>query len=354
MNSVLQIDRQPKTVRRTNVLLFSIAVVFGGIGFVFPVMAQGFFLNYERLSLLEEPLATEIGDVTFVLAGLMETPFSIGVDSDRDWNAGFDGSSQITAMTQLPNRWRVRLNYLARFDSEEATGSKLSGRYSDNAVLSVGGVWGTVIGGNVSGIVREQTRRLRGAGFTSLVFDDILGELEDWSGGYYGRFGPWVLSSIVDEDANFDLGAVFQRPIGTRDLRLTARIANAVYVSADEHRFDSRALGGVVELIHGSTSFDVGAGMERFTSDLLDVDRWYITSGVRTKTGVNVLSLEGHYGTIEGETEASAAIGYQYDLARGLSLNLRLNYQKSRLSLDDIVFIDTKGTTAISTIRYSF
>ena len=42
-------------------------------------------------------------------------------------------------------------------------------RYADNVALSVGGVWGTVLGGNVSGVVREQTRRRRGAGNGTLA-----------------------------------------------------------------------------------------------------------------------------------------------------------------------------------------
>ena len=105
--------------------------------------------------------------------------------------------------------------------------------------------------------------------------------------------------------------------------RLTARFAKGAYTSADRRRFDTRAAGGVGELIYGSSAYDVGVVYERLSSGGLDMDRWYVSAGARTKTGVLSLSVEGHYGQIEGQDEVSAALGVQYDLARGLSVNLR-------------------------------
>ena len=119
-------------------------------------------------------------------------------------------------------------------------------------------------------------------------------------------------------------------------------------------RFDTRAGGVVGELIHGSMSFDAGAGYERLSSNGPDADRWYVSSGVRTKTGVVSLSLEGHFGRIEGEDEVSAAFGLQYDVARGLSANLGLNYAKARVMLDGARFVDTTDSMAVLSLRYSF
>jgi len=226
--------------------------------------------------------------------------------------------------------------------------------YTDNAALSVASYWGTVLGGNVSGAVRELTRRLRGAGNAVLAFDGFLGELEETSAGYTGRFGPWVVGAAVDEEGDLDLGATFQRPAGTRDWRATLRAAEGAYTPAGGPRFDTRGFGVVGEVIYGSTTVDAGAGYEHFSTKGPDSDRWYVSSGVRTKTGALTLSLEGQVGRIEGKDEASAALGAQYDIARGLSANLGLNHAKARVSLDGASFLDIEETKTVLSLRYSF
>ena len=113
-------------------------------------------------------------------------------------------------------------------------------------------------------------------------------------------------------------------------------------------------VGVVGELIHGSTAFDMGVGHERLTSHALDAERWYVSAGVRTKTGVVSVSLEGHYGRIEGEEEVSAALGLQYDLARGLSANLGLNHESARVFLGGVRLVDTRNTVAALSLRYSY
>ena len=343
------------TIAKSSRLLMLAAALAAAMGTGQAAAAQSVSLNYENLSSMEEPLALELGDTTFLVSGLGDTPTTLNLEDGRETNADFIGNMQISARTQLPNRWRVELTWFGQYVSDESLGSGQDGQYEDNAALSLGGSWGTLLGGEVSGVVREQTRRLRGAGNAFLAFDDAMGELENRSGGYVGRFGPWVISSIVDEDNGFDLGAMFQRPIGDRDYRLSARFTKGGYTSSDGlSRFDTEAISGVGELTHGSTSFDIGAGYERFISHGPDIDRWYVSSGVRTKTGVLSLSLEGHYGRIEGEDEVSAALGLQYDVARGLSLNLGYNYADAELDLGGGSFIDTRDEMANFSLRYSF
>ena len=245
--------------------------------------------------------------------------------------------------------------YFGQYATDEAPGSEPDDRYTDNAALSISGSWGTVLGGNVSGVVREGTRRRRGAGNADLAFDDALGGLADVSGGYTVRLGPWVVGAVVDEDANFDLGATFQRPIDDTDYRLAGRITSGVYVSADgTSRYDSVAAGAVGEVIYGSTSFDVGVGFEALLSSAPDASRWYVSSGVRRKNGVVSLSLEAHYGRIEGEDERSGALGARYDLARGMSVNLGINYAKVLVGLGGGSFVATEDTKAALSLRYSF
>lgn len=330
------------------------AIAAAGLAAAGPATAQSVSLNYESLSSMEEPLAFEIGDVTFVLTGLVDGRWTVDTEGDDNSDTGYIANFQVSAGTQLANRWRIDLSYFGQEASDPTTVFGTGEDYTDNAALSVGSYWGTLLGGNVSGAVREQTRRLRGAGNAALAFDDFLGALEDWSGAYTGRFGPWVVGAVVDEDGDLDLGATFQRPAGTRDWRATLRAAQGVYAPAGGRRFDTRGFGIVGEVIYGSTTVDAGAGHEHFSSKGPDAERWYVASGIRTKTGALTLSLEGQIGRIEGKDEASAALGAQYDVARGLSANLGLNHAKARVTLDGARFLDIEETKTVLSLRYSF
>lgn len=331
------------------------AAMAAGVAAARPAAAQDISLNYESLSSLEEPIATEIGDVTIVLTGLVDASLARDTGGDDDAGAGLVGNFEIAALTQLPNRWRVGVTYFGQYAAGERSEADGDDRYTDNAAVSVGGMWGTVLGGDISGIVREQTRRARGAGNASLAFDGALGELADRGGGYTGRFGPWVVGTVADKDGNFDAGAMFRRPAGDKDFRLTLRATRGVYTAADgSRRFDASAGGLVAEVVHGSTSLDAGVGRERFSSGGPDVDRWYVSAGVRRKAGMVSLSLEGHFGRIEDRDEVSLAFGLRYDLARGLSANLGLDHAEAGLVLDGTRFVDTRDTRGVLSLRYSF
>ena len=324
------------------------------IGTITPVTAQNISLNYDRLSSLEEPLAFEAGDVTFLLTGLLDSPLSFSLENDGSDEEGFISNFQASASTQLPNRWRVSLAYFGQYAAEPELVVDMNSNYTDNIAFAVGGIWGTVLAGNISGVVREQTRRLRGAGNAFLAFDDVFGRLADWGAGYRGRYGPWVFSTVVDEDANIDFGAMFQRPLGTRDYRFTARYTEGVYTSADgAGRFNTRALGLVGELVYGSMLFDIGTGYEQFTTAGPDAEQWYVSSGAHLKHGVVTWSVEGHYGQVEGEDKTAVALGLQYDLARGLSANIGLNHEEAQASIGHVSLIQIKDTRAVLSLRYS-
>ncbi len=317
--------------------------------------AQDIPLNYERLSSMEEPLATEIGDLTLTLTGLIDAPLAFDAENDEAVESGLVGNFQLGALAQLRNRWRVGVAYFGQYATDRRFTSEPHRQYTDNAALSVGGVWGTVSGGNVSGAVREGTRRRRGAGNAVLALDGALGGLADLGGSYTGRFGPWVIGAAVDEDGNFDIGATFRRPIQHIDHRLSLNVSNAVYVPVGGRRsFDSRAVAGVGEVIHGSTVFDLGLGHERLSSRGRDVRRLYVSAGTRGKAGALGWTLEAHCGRIAGESEISLALGAQYDLARGLSANLGLNHGRASADAGGEGLLDLRDTRTILSARYSF
>ena len=320
-----------------------------------PAAAQTRSFSYDRLSFLEERLATEVGDVTFRLNGLLESPTTADLDGDEARHSEFLGNFDITAGTQLPNRWRVRLTYLGQYATQPLFNGEVAEGYGENALLSIGGAWGTMLAGNVSGVVREQTRRLRGLGGHQLVFDDVLGRIGERSVGYVGRFGPWVMSTVLDEEAGFKLGATFQRPLGNKDYRLTARYVESAFAPANESvLFDTQAVVVVGEFIYGATLLDLSLGHEQLSADALSADRSYLSSGVRTKLGAVGLFLEGHRSRIEGQDVLSATVGLEHDLARGLSATWGVHYADAVVNVGGVSLLDSRDRQFVFSLQYGF
>ena len=251
--------------------------------------------------------------------------------------------------TQLSNRWNVNLSYFAQYEYNE------DDLYTDNIALFVGGTWGTFSVGNLDGYVRDQTRRARGAGNSDISFDDNLGGLEEWGAGYSGRFGPMIFTGVVDDDSNFDVVATFQRPIDDTDYRFSLRYNNAEYLSADESTlFDTQGVSLIGELVYGSNTLNIGVGYENLDSQNYSVDRWYVSAGATRKKGVLTWSLDGLYGEIDGQSAAAASLGASYDIARGTSLNLGVNYSEADISVDNINLVFEDGVSGQISLRYSF
>ncbi len=331
-----------------------LGLLLSGFGLAGSAMAQGVSLNYDRLAFIEEPLAVEVGDITFSASALFDVPLTFDLEESGGDVTNIDlfGSFQVNVETQLANRWTVGASYFGEY----LTGAPGSD-YVDRGAAFIGGSWGTFVVGNVSGLVREETRRLRGVGNGFLAFDDFLGGLSDVSFGYAGRFGPTRLSTIVDEDGNFEIGATFQRPIGNKDYRFTARYSDSESVGLDGLiAFTSRGGAGVVEFIYGSSLFDLGVGYERLglAGTSFDENRWYTSAGARHKVGGITVSAEGHYGELGGQSEVSAALGAALDIARGLSLNFGLNYSDADVDILAAQLISIEETKAIISLRYGF
>ena len=317
-----------------------------------PARAQDVGLNYDTLSSLEEPLAFDLGDVTVEVTGLADVPVTFDIDSDPALadpvEIGFTGNFQINAETQLSNRWTLGVAYFGQYEAD-------SNDYSDNVAGYVGTSWGTFIGGNVEGQVRELTRRERGAGNANLAFDSFYGGLDRWGGAYVGRFGPTIVGAVVDENGDFELGATFQRPIGLRDYRLSARFADGQFTSQDGlMTFNTKGAELVGELVYGSSTFDLGVGYEHLSSPVTNANRWFVSAGAKTKINSWSLSAEAHYGQVDGQSEKSAAVGVGYDIARGLSLNLGLNYEDADINIGGVNLKSTDEFKGIFSLRYSF
>ncbi|RKQ72081.1 hypothetical protein DES40_1418 [Litorimonas taeanensis] len=308
---------------------------------------RGINVNYESLNALESPLAFEAGDVTFELRGRIDAPIAYSLEDKGDAQSGFAGNYQVSAQTQLPNRITVGAVYGGTYERD--FGSDWD--YDDNVAAYAGGSWGTVFGGNVSELVFENTRRRRGVTPVRLAGDGPLGEVDEWSGGYQGRYGPTQVSALVDGKSNYDIGLSYQRPLGHRDYRFTARHNKGEFTAADGFtKLETQGVNAVGDLVYGSTRFDLGVGYERIE----DADRWYTSTGISTKSGPWSLSAEGRYGQIEGQEEIAAVLGLRRDIARGLSSTLALDYQDAQVNINGVDYLNTKDTRVIAGLSYGF
>lgn len=308
-------------------------------------------LNYDDLSSLEEPLAIPLGNATLSLTGLVDAPLRLNLDADNVFESrdvSVTANFQAGLETQLSNRWTVGATYFGQYDERVD-------RYTDNMVGYVKTSWGTLIGGNISGFAREETRRRRGYGNAALGFDDFMGQIANWGGAYRLRTGPLSTTILVDEDGNFEVGTAFQRPLGMNDVRLTARARHAKVRNAlGQRRFYSNGAGLVGELAYGSSLYDLGVGVERLQGQGLDLYRWFASGGARTKMGSWLLSAEGHYGEIEGQSEVAAAAGLGYTIARGMTANLGINYRDADVIVRGINVLNASEKSATASMRYSF
>ena len=329
-----------------------------------PAVAQSVDLNYDRLSSLEEPIAYDFANITFAVSGVADLPVLAQYDQvtsgdDVTIDVEFVGNFQVSAETQLSNRWEMGVIYFGQYSTDPGNlflgGPMGQDDYSDNVAGFVRTSFGTLIGGNTANQIREVTRRQRGVGNGFLAFDDFYGQLERWGGAYNGRFGPGQLGLVVDENGDFEIGGVWQRPIGHQDLRFSGRVREGRFASDDGTvSFDSTGVAAVGEIVFGSSIYDLGAGYERIDGPISGFDRWFISAGGQTQLGSLRLSGEVHYGEAAGQPEVSTAIGAAYDISRGLSVNLGVNAEEASIVADGIQVLETDQVTAIASARYSF
>jgi hypothetical protein len=311
--------------------------------------ASALNLNYDSLSSLEQPLAAQYADITFSLTGLVDVALNY---SSNDDDSSLLGNFQVSAETQLANSWTLGAAYFAEYSSDNNDDND---NYSDNAGVYLGGVWGTLSVGNVTGLVREQTRRSRGIGNAGLDFDDQLGQLDDTGLAYVGRFGATRLMAAIGDDGGYEIGGVFQRPIGNKDYRFSLQYRDSTSSSdVTVIEFDSKGLGVVAELTYASSVFDIGVGLEKIGINNFSVDRRYVSFGAAHKVGVLTFSVEAHFGDTDGDDETSYAAGLSYDIARGMSLNAGLNYSDAQVDLNGFTLLDNDLREGMLSFRYSF
>ena len=253
-------------------------------------VAERIGLNYDRLSVIEGPIAMELGDITFTLSGSMDLESVTQSNDHAPMNSLFS-TVQLSFNTQLPNRWRVQGLVLGEASTASNPRRIIDDfDYVKRFALVVSGTWGSFLIGDLHRLVRRDTRRITNAGDGYLYFDDFLGKLRQKNGGYRGRYGPWVISTIFDQDGDFDWGMVSQRPLGNKDIRLTLRTMKGKFEhSSQTATYNTQGAILVGEVIYGSTIFDISLGFEELfptASDATVLKRTFLSQGVLKKFGM--------------------------------------------------------------------
>ena len=322
---------------------------------------ERFSLNYDRLSAIEGPIALEIGDITFRLSGSMDLESLTRMNTDATMNNLFS-TLELSFNTQLPNRWRVQGLVLGEVSTASNPRRIIDDfDYVKRLALFVSGTWGRFLIGDLHRLVRGDTRRVSNAGDSYLYFDDFLGKLEQRNGGYRGRYGPWVVLAVFDQDSDFDCGMVSQRPLGDKDFRFTLRGMKGTYeTKAKTGIYATQGVVSVGEMIYGSTLFDVSLGYEELIPSVPQLGgatvktRTFLSQGVLRKFGVLSASVETYIGKFDGERELSAAVGVQYDIARGLSANFGWNYWYTHSAFRSTEISHHRDSELTFSLQYDF
>lgn len=327
----------------------------------FSALADRFTLNYDRLSAIEGPIALEIGDITFRLSGSIDLESQTRIDDNVTMNNLFS-TVELSFNTQLPNRWRVQGLVLGEVSTASNPRRIIDDfDYVKRLALFVSGTWGRFLIGDLHQLVQGDTRRVSNAGDAFLYFDNFLGRLEQRNGGYRGRYGPWIVSAVFDQDSDFEWGMVSQRPIGNKDFRFSLRSMKGTFrLSSKAVVYASQGVISVGEVIYGSTIFDVSLGFEELVPITPQLggarvkSRAFLSQGVLTKRGMFSASFETYIGQLDGEREISASIGVQYDLARGLSANLGCNYWNTDSPFRSAEVSNARDTEVTFSLQYDF
>ena len=189
-------------------------------------------LNYEGLAKFEEPIATHVADTTLTLNSIND--IRLDFSDNKDNNESVSSVFQLGAETQLDNSWTLGAAYLGALDSEDFEGD----HYTDNVAIYLNSSWGSISLGNVTGEVRENTRRKRGVGNANLGFDNSLGSLADYGVSYSVRLGPSQIFTVADKDGNIEAGAGYQRPLGNKDYRFSIRLRDTKSIQIADQGFE--------------------------------------------------------------------------------------------------------------------
>ncbi len=328
---------------------FSFAALFSMSFMPFNAFADGQSvpINYDNISFFEEPLAVELGPATLNANILVDQAvrYSSAIN-ESSYNTNVVGEFNVE--TELPNTVQIGAKYIARYDRLRENDEN---RYSYDIALYASDEWGTIAGGNVTGSVRENTRRNKGFGNADLQNDDFIGGLDE-SGAFYSvRYNSYQASLTADQEGRVEGGVSFERPIGKSVYFASARARKGDTTENTNiaNTLNADTYGGAVVAKYTYASFliDGQIGYEKINhNNTNEKDKHIFGSlGTQYKYGAYRFSAEAALGEIDGEETRNVALGSRIDIARGASVNLGVNYTHEN---------DDEDTSGIASVRYEF
>ena len=310
---------------------------------------QGVPINYDNISFFEEPLAVGIGAATINANILVDQAVRYNSTTEDDtYNTQVIGDVSIEA--ELPNSVQVGVNYVGNYDRlAENDENDENDEYTDDVAVYLSDEWGTLAGGNVTGSVREKTRRSRGFGNADLVNDDFVGQLDETGGFYSILYNSYEISITADQEGRGEAGLSFERPIGKSVYFASARLRKGNTTETSEVAVDADTYGGALVAKYTYASFLIAGQLGYELVDRKGAggkdDHIFGSIGAKYKYESYRFSVEGALGRYDGGDRRAFALGSRVDVARGISINSGLNYNYTNNNDD---------TTALLSARYEF
>ena len=307
-------------------------------------VAQADPINYDRLSFVEEPLAYQAALGTFSVNALMDWEYR---SEDND-NARYDQFlfvSDLGFSAQLKNDWDFGANYIADYSSERRD------EYIDEFRIFVKDQWGSLVAGDIALQAFDLTRRQGSFGLLGIEDDNFTLPLESYGAYYQWSTPALVLFFALDEETNFETGAVFDKPIDRFQYRFSIRINQTEDEEGNAQGVkESRGVAVMGQIRRGRWLVDAQVLEENVTSLQNDKDfaLTTVSAGLHYQFDRLKLSLTGvSRENVLENTERRVSLGAGYIMARGLSFNFGASVSDSKLFPEDF-------ETYAASIRYEF
>ena len=284
---------------------------------------SGSLLNYDNLSFFEEGLAQDVGGATLRFNFLIDQAY---IDNPpklaNRWKTTLQFSTSLE--TELSNGWNVGAAYTGIFDTDD------DGNDDHLYAFFINAPWGTLSAGRVTGLLENTVARKNRVGNANLSAGRGLGGLDRTGIHYFQTINAYQIHFAADQNGNAQAALFFEAPIGIG--------AHTFGIRGGTGHLQERTprLGtGDIEEVAGFYGYTLGSLSVGFEYGIQDISidgafgsntQRYSSVGMNYKRGRTSYSVEAGRSEFLGATARSAGIGLRYDIARGFSGNLGLNY----------------------------
>ncbi len=280
-------------------------------------------LPYDSFSFFEAGLSREIGNATLRFNFLVDQ----AVIGNRpafyqDWKT--TGQVSTSLETELSNGWNIGATYTGIF----VTGS---GRDSDHLyAVFVDAPWGRLSTGRIDALIESSVTRKNRVGNATLTAGRGLGELDETGIQFVQTVNAYQIHFAVDENLDAQAALLFAAPVGVAAHSFGLRVGTG-HLRKDNFLLatgETEGISGFYNYVLGSLSLGVEQGYQDVAIDgtVGTNTQRFASIGASYKRRRTSLSAEVGRTDFLGQTRRSAAIGLRYDIARGLSGNVGLNY----------------------------